>query len=117
MALFVARTRRYGNVLPGPDGQNFSPVRQVWTSRFTAERFAFCAFAIGAVLFGASAVEDYLCLGRRSSGQACGVLPPSLFYIGIALALMLLIGSAIQWFRAARGTRERVDDRQKTDNA
>ena len=86
-------------------------MRQGWLSRFSAERLAICAFAIGALLFGASAVEDYLCLGRRSSGQNCGILPPSLFYFGIAFALVLLIGSAIQWFRTARLGERQTSDR------
>jgi hypothetical protein len=81
----------------------------------TAEFFAFCAFGIGAVLFGASAVEDYLCLGARSNGQACGILPAALFYSGIGLALMLLIGSAIQWFRGARTSRDRGRDGPTND--
>ena len=84
-------------------------------SRFSAERLAVCAFAIGALLFGASAVEDYLCLGRRSSGLSCGILPASLFYCGIAFALLLLIGSAIQWFRAARAPGDRLGGRHTTD--
>jgi hypothetical protein len=83
-------------------------VRAPSTSRISAERCAFYAFAIGVLLFGASAVEDYVCLARRSSGQACGVLPASLFYVGIGLALLLLIGSAVQWLRVDRSQRERA---------
>ena len=83
-------------------------MRAPWTSRISAERCAFYAFAIGALLFGASAVEDYVCLARRSSGQPCGVLPASLFYVGIGLALVLLIGSAVQWVRMDRSQRDRT---------
>ena len=83
-------------------------VPQLRISRFSAERCAFCAFAIGALLFGASAVEDYLCLGRRSNGQACGVLPPALFYAGIGLALLLLVASALLWLRTARAAGQQV---------
>ena len=83
-------------------------VPQLRISRFSAERCAFCAFAIGALLFGASAVEDYLCLSRRSNGQACGVLPPALFYAGIGLALLLLVASVLLWLRTARAAGQQV---------
>jgi len=64
--------------------------------------------ASGALLFGASAVEDYLCLSRRSNGQACGVLPPALFYAGIGLALLLLVASVLLWLRTARAAGQQV---------
>jgi len=109
-------TRRHGNAAPSADRQNLA-VQQGQRARFSAERLAFCGFAIGALLFGASAVEDYLCLGPRSSGQTCGILPPTLFHLGIVLALLLLIGSVVQWIRAARTLGERPGERPTTDRS
>lgn len=87
-----------------------SGVRLPFKPYFTAERCAIYAFAIGALMFGASAIEDFACLRARSAGQTCGFLPASLFYVGITLAVLLLAGSLVLWLITARSTQAKSND-------
>jgi len=61
-------------------------------------------------MFGVSAVQDFVCLRPRSAGQSCGVLTAAYFYVGIGLATLLLIVSAVLWYRSARETRSKVTE-------
>ena len=85
-------------------------VPQAWTSWLTAERCAVGACAIGVLMFGASAVQDFVCLRPRSAGQPCGALSAAFFYVGTGVAVLLLIVSAVLRYRAAREARSKVTE-------
>jgi hypothetical protein len=52
------------------------------------------------LLFGASVVEDALCISGRAAGMRCNILPPWFYWVTCLVALAFVVWSSYWWWSA-----------------
>lgn len=64
--------------------------------------FSGVAFAgvLSVLLFGASVVEDGLCMSDRAAGLRCNILPPWFYWVSCLVAVAFVVRSSYWWWSA-----------------